>query len=233
VRKGGGLFLAAGPDVEPDVLATMFDWKLGPPDRAPHAVTLSATDLRHPIFRPFGSLAANLGQVRFDRAWRVHPDGWDVAARFTDGTPALLDRREGEGRVVLFASDVDRRWNDFPLLPSFVPFALEAVHYVASAHETGRDYVVGRAPAGAEPRPGVFRAQSDGRAIAVNVDPRESASASVEAAEFDSMIDRMVVPAGAAADARAKQSEARQSFWRYGLLLMLGVLIVESMVGRA
>jgi hypothetical protein len=234
VRRGGGAFIAAGPDVEPDVLATMFGWKtLGPVDRASKAVTLSATDLRHPIFRPFGSLAANLGQVRFERAWHVRPEGWDVAARFTDGTPALLDRREGEGRVVLFASDVDRRWNDFPLSPSFVPFTLEAIHYVAVTHERARDYVVGRAPSGAEQRPGVYRLQPDNRSVSVNVDPRESGSSSVGAAEFASMIDRVTVPAEAASDARARQSEARQSFWRYGLLLMLAVLIGESFVGRA
>ena len=58
------------------------------------------TDLRHPIFRPFGPLSANLGQVRFERTWRIRPEGWDIAARFSDGTPALLERAEGRGRIV-------------------------------------------------------------------------------------------------------------------------------------
>ena len=89
-------------------------------------LTLAATDLRHPIFRPFGALAANLGQVRSDRAWRVSPEGWSIVARFSNGSPALLERALGAGRVVLFASDLDRQWNDFPLHPAFVPFALEA-----------------------------------------------------------------------------------------------------------
>ena len=48
-----------------------------------------------------------------------------MIARFSNGTPALLERPAGQGRVVLFASDIDRRWNDFPLHPAFVPFALE------------------------------------------------------------------------------------------------------------
>ena len=40
---------------------------------------------------------------------------------------------DGQGRVVLFASDLDRRWNDFPLHPSFVPFAMETLRHVAGA----------------------------------------------------------------------------------------------------
>jgi hypothetical protein len=35
------------------------------------------------------------------------------------------------------------------------------------------------------------------------------------------------------ADARAQQAEARQSYWRYALMLMLGVLVLESAIGKA
>jgi hypothetical protein len=234
VRGGGGLFVAAAPDVEPVVLSTIFDWRpaLSGGEAAADPVSLSATDLRHPIFRPFGSLAANLGQVRFQHAWRVRADGWDVAAQFTDGTPALLERREGNGRIVLFASDIDRRWNDFPLHPAFVPFAVEAVRYVSAAPDRAREYSVARVPRGAEPRPGIYRAEPGDRAVAVNVDPRESASARITPDEFDGMLDRVSTDAGAYQAARAQQVEARQRYWQYGLLLMLGALVAESFVGR-
>ena len=235
VRAGGGMLIAAAPDVEPIVLSTMFDWRpaLSAVEQSSGAVALSATDLRHPIFRPFGALAANLGQIRFERAWRVRAEGWDVAARFTDGTPALLERAEGKGRVVLFASDLGRRWNDFPLHPAFVPFAVEAVRYVSGVRDRGRDYSVARAPDGAQPRPGIYRAQPDGRAVAVNVDPRESATATMTPDEFEGQLDRVSVGASAAAEIQAQQSEARQGYWQYGLLLMLAALVAESFVGRA
>jgi hypothetical protein len=234
VRSGAGLLIAGSPDVEPVVVSTMFNWHpaMAGTETA-SAVALSATDLRHPIFRPFGSLAANLGQVHFDRAWRLNADGWDVAARFTDGSPALLERHEGQGRVVLFASDFDRRWNDFPLHPAFVPFALEAVRYVSGARDRGRDYLVGAAPDGSDVRPGVYRAKADGRAIAVNIDARESATAVVRPDEFVAMVERVSPMSGAATDARVQQIEARQNYWQYGLLLMLATLIAESFVGRA
>src|SRR5262249_58648890 len=110
------------------VLAGMWDGPAAPRpiDRRDKPLALSATDLRHPIFRPFGGLAANLGQVQFERLWHVDPDGWNVAGRFTDGTPALLERSDGSGRLALFASDLDRRWDDFPLPPPLVAFALES-----------------------------------------------------------------------------------------------------------
>lgn len=236
VRAGGGLLVAASAAVDPSVLASGMGWApLSPEDRAGAPVMLSATDLRHPIFRPFGALAANLGQVRFDRIWRVRAPGWDVAARFTDGSPALVERREGNGRVVLFTSDVDRRWNDFPLHPAFVPFAVESVRHAAGARERKREYLVADAPAGASPEPGVYLAARDQRRVAVNVDPREATAERLTPQEFDAMLQRVDAAAAASSlpgDARSRQTEARQGLWRWGLMLMLAALAAESFVGR-
>jgi Aerotolerance regulator N-terminal/von Willebrand factor type A domain len=231
VRGGGGLLIAASPDVEEAVVSTMFDW---PPARSAAEQrlkgTLSVTDLRHPIFQPFGALAANLGNVRFERSWRLKSDAWEVAARFTDGSPALVERSEGKGRVVLFASDLDRRWNDFPLHPSFVPFAVETLHYVSGIRVDVREYVVGRVPDGVRAAPGVYPFAN--RTVAVNVDPRESATARLSDQEFHDMIDRVAQRPAGPTDARAVQAEARQSYWQYALALMLGVLVVESVIGK-
>jgi hypothetical protein len=234
VRRGGGLLVAAAPDVEPSVLASMFGWKasFATTDSTTVPSVLSVTDLRHPIFRPFGALAANLGQVRFDHAWKVHPDGWTIAARFTDGTPALVERHEDAGRIVLFASDVDRRWNDFPLHPSFVPFTVEAVRYVCGSRDDASDYVVARAPQGARPEPGVYKIAGD-RSVAVNVDPRESATAAMNEDDFRSMVEVVNAGTTGGADARAQETENRQGYWRYGLMLMLAALVAESFIGKA
>ena len=235
VSAGGGLVIASSPEMDPAVLSSMFKWTpgiSGPIEVGP-SVTISPTDQRHPIFRPFGPLAANLGQVHFSKVWNVTGDNWDVVARFTDGRPALAERREGQGRVVLFASDVDRRWNDFPLNPAFVPFMVETVRYASGTRDRGRDYIVGSAPAGGDARPGIYHASSDTRAIAVNVDPRESATSVLDAKAFTSMIEPVATSQNATAGARAAHVEARQRYWQYGLLLMLLALVAESFVGRA
>lgn len=232
--RGGGVLVAGGPDVESSVLSTVFDWKpaLATGEQGEAGVTLAATDLRHPIFRPFGALAANLGQVRFDRAWRIRPDGWDVAARFTDGAPALLERPSGAGRIVLFASDVDRRWNDFPLHAAFVPFVVEAVRYAAGSQDAAADYVVARVPRGTPAEPGIRGVPPRDRPVAVNVDPRESSVARLTPEAFQSMLDKVPAPAPAG-EARALQTETLQGYWRYGLMLMIAALVAESVVGRA
>ncbi|MBA2301106.1 MAG: BatA domain-containing protein [Acidobacteria bacterium] len=231
VRTGGGLLIAAAPDVEPSVVASLFGWSTAGfvPAEARQA-SLTATDSRHPILRPFGAFAANLGNVRFERAWKVDGTGWHVAARFDDGSPALLERGEGQGRVVLFASDLDRRWNDFPVHPTFVPFVTEAVRHVAARAVSPDQFVVGRVPAGIPGEPGVHQLEG-GRAIAVNVDPRESSTSLMTSQEFSDMLEPVAVTM--ARSAREEQTESRQSLWQYGLLMMLGVLIVESFVGRA
>ena len=48
--------------------------------------------------------------------------GSRVAVRLQDGTPLLLEKPLGEGRVMLFASGFDNLTNDLPLHPVFVAF---------------------------------------------------------------------------------------------------------------
>jgi hypothetical protein len=114
-----------------------------------------------------------------------------------------------------------------------VPFALEAVRYASGFRDRGRDYFVGSSPEGSDVRPGVYRAAADGRTIAVNVDARESATAVIRPDEFVAMIERVSPAGGNATGVRARQVEARQGYWQYGLLLMLAALAAESFVGRA
>ncbi len=208
VRNGGGLLVAASDDVEPAVLATMMGWVgFSAAVQAEPAGALAPTDVRHPIFRPFGALAANLGEGRFDRTWTLRADGWDVLARFTNGSPALMERREGSGRVLLFTSDLSRRWNDFPLNPAFVPFTIETVRHAAGSSDRRRDYVVAEAPDGVVPEPGAYDVA--GRRITVNVDPRESAVAVMNAADFEKMLqpaDRGGGRAGGAACAAGRRA---------------------------
>jgi Aerotolerance regulator N-terminal/von Willebrand factor type A domain len=231
VRAGGGMLVAAAPDVEPSVLATAMGWTGFSAVEQPADVVLAATDVRHPILRPFGPLAVNLGQVRFNRTWRVRDAGWDVVARFTDGSPALLERRDA-GRVVLFASDLDRRWNDFPLHPGFVPFTVETVRHITAFSDGRRDYTVADAPKGAKPEPGTYPLDGGRRRVAVNVDARESATSRTTPEEFKAMLQPVASKKSDPAERLAQQSEAQQNLWRYGLMLMLGALVAESVLGR-
>ena len=194
LAAGGGVFVAAAPDADAAVLSVLFYWTppLDPED-VEHAGVLAATDLRHPVLRPFAAVAANFGQIAFDHAWRIDTrEHWRVVARFTNGDAALVERTGGPGRLLLFTSDVDRRWNNFPLHASFVPFAQETARYLARARRPLRLTRGGCTPGRrAATRP---RRAWNGRAVAVNVDPRESRIERVTADEFRAMVTPTTSP---------------------------------------
>jgi hypothetical protein len=91
------------------------------------------------------------------------------------------------------------------------------------------NYLVADAPAGVAARPGL--APAGNRTIAINVDPRESSVERVTPVEFQQLVAR----ASGASQPRmvrlAQQTEGQQNYWRYGLMLMLGALVVEAFVG--
>ena len=53
-----------------------------------------------------------------------------VMARFDDGSPALVERSHGQGKVVVWASSLDEYWTDLPLQPVFLPLVHELAKYV-------------------------------------------------------------------------------------------------------
>jgi hypothetical protein len=233
LAAGGGVFVAAGPNVDSSVLSAALGWTppLAARERADPGA-LAPTDLRHPIFRPFGPASADLGQVSFARAWDIaDASSWRSVAEYTDGPPALLERRADAGRVMLFTSDLDRRWNDIPLHAAFVPFVQEMVRHLAGGAPAQTAFLVADVPADVPAQPGVV-SRSGGHRAVVNVDPRESGVERLDASAFERSLTRTAPPAGAGPVRRAAQVEAQQSYWRYGLVLMLAALVAESFVGR-
>lgn len=230
LAAGGGLFVAAGPDVDASVVSTLLDWPPIAPRDLRNPGVLAATDLRHPVFRPFDAVAANLGQIVVERAWDVDPGAaWRVVARYTNGGTALAERAGSAGHLLLFTSDLDRRWNDFPLNPAFVPFAQEVARYLGARPPAVSAYLVADAPAGVAPRPGLVTAGN--RTLAINVDPRESSVERVTPAEFQSLVTRSSGASQPRAVRLARQTEGQQNYWRYGLMLMLAALVVEAFAG--
>ena len=75
--------------------------------------------------------------VKFFYALDVEPGDSTVVVRLADQTPLLLERRMGEGRVVLLTSGLDNLTNDFPLHPAFVPFIEQTARYLAGSERQG------------------------------------------------------------------------------------------------
>ena len=75
--------------------------------------------------------------VKFFYALNVDPGDARVIVRLGDQTPLLLEKRIGEGRVVLLTSGLDNLTNDFPLHPAFVPFIEQTARYLAGSERQG------------------------------------------------------------------------------------------------
>jgi hypothetical protein len=239
LKSGGGLLLTAGPDVEPQVLREALQdvVPIAMKARETPPLRFAPSDSRHPVFRLFGG-GATLANVSFARAAALEaPANAEVIARYTDGTPALVEEHVPAGRVLIFASDLNNRWNDFPLQPAFVPFVHEALRYLSAARAPKTDYLVGelQGPLGARPGaawlPGTG-STTVGHRVAVNVDPRESDPARITADAFRTGVTRLNATAARQARAQAREREENQRLWQYGLLLMAASLIAEGVVGR-
>src|SRR5438093_4738541 len=239
-RKGGGVLLAVGPEVDADVVADVFGnastLQVATAGVRPGPRALAPADVRHPIFQPFAANPGVLGLVTFDTVARISGSACPTLARFTTGDAALIECPAGDGRALVLASDLSNRWNDFPVHGTFVPFVHEMIRYLASARSQSSEYLVAAAPAGGPRTPGVFSLPDSSnpagppRRVAINVDPREGDPARVSVDEFLSAVTSMKNAGVSEARVEARQQEDQQHLWRYLLVVMAIALAVEGIV---
>jgi len=94
-------------------------------------LTVAESDSSHPLMQGSQGWA----NVRFYYAVAVDPSAGRVIARLSDQTPVLVDKKMGEGHVLLFASGLDNLTNDFPVEPVFVPFVKQVARYLSGSEE--------------------------------------------------------------------------------------------------
>jgi hypothetical protein len=209
LANGGQVLLAMGPDVDPGTLSDVLGVRLSfgdAPVKTPGA-TMIASDGRHPIFRPFLNASGALGDVQVEQHRRLNDQGEQtVLARFSGGDAALVEQTVGQGRLLVFTSDLDNQWSRFPLNPSFVPFTVETARYLTR----------GRRPVQVE----------------TVADVRESNPAATTVEEFTNAVERTNRSALQVAGNGARDIEDRQRWWQIGLTLMLVALAGEALLGR-
>ena len=141
VRSGGSVLIAAGTSAGGRSQIPIFGARIletrdysRVPDRF---MTVGSSDPSYPSV----SKAEGWPGVKFFYALNVEPgtgaDASRVIVRLGDQTPLLLEKRIGEGRVVLLTSGLDNLTNDFPLHPAFVPFIEQTARYLAGSERQG------------------------------------------------------------------------------------------------
>jgi len=135
VERGGGLFVSVGYRTDPDryneALGKLLPSRFTEIKSRGHGsfevspVGLALPPLERDEFRVFRSGGAGVfSEVRFGRVIATEPSlsaRSKVLLRYTDGLPAVLERKVGKGRVLLLTSTVDDDWTDLPLRSIFVP----------------------------------------------------------------------------------------------------------------
>ena len=138
LARGGGVVIAAGRRLSARTSASSFVPAriTGAADRlTDRGGTISQVRQEHVLFAPFHGMDEALSSARFLRYPRLDvATGADVLARFDDGLPAIVEKRTGEGRLLLLAAPLDARSGDFPLQPAFLPFVRQLM-----VHASGRD----------------------------------------------------------------------------------------------
>ncbi len=108
---------------------------------------LGSFDRRHPALEPFdqemvsGSLSPDFFNIY---ALKVKDEAENLMS-FSDGTPAILERKAGLGEVVLLnGSSWNLNWTNLPLKPIFLPLVQQLVLYLVSPPQQMEAGVGGR-----------------------------------------------------------------------------------------
>ncbi len=141
VRAGGSLFIAAGTAAGARSQIPIFGAHINQtrdysrvPDRY---MAVGSSDSSYPAVAKANGWPGVKFFYALDVDPGVGPDAARVIVRLGDQTPLLLEKRIGEGRVMLLTSGLDNLTNDFPLAPSFVPFIEQTARYLAGSERQG------------------------------------------------------------------------------------------------
>jgi hypothetical protein len=181
VEAGGGLFVAAGPRaVWPSDIDALPAVLTGPVDRTRgDAARIGALELGHPVFEVFRApRSGDFSSARVYGYRNATPaTGTQVLARFDAGAPAVIERRVGTGRVLLWTSTLDLSWSDLPIKPVFLPFVQQSVRYLANYREPAPWLSVGQVldPGGVRPtiQGSVIALTPSGRRVSMGDDEGE------------------------------------------------------------
>lgn len=186
------------------------------------------------------------------------PEDSTVIARFDTGSPAWVEVPVGGGSLLIMMSGWHPRDSQLSLSSKFVPLLFSIFSDAGSRVGGVRQYFVGdplpteegqdkiTLPSGEEQPleansffrpdiPGIYRVE-DGPALAVNLRPSESELTPLGKEPLAALGVPIGKPAGNTSTStkrtlRHQESEAEQNLWRWAVIVLLALLVVESWLG--
>lgn len=143
VQNGGGLLAFAGQRTTTATRIPVSGHSIRPAStRAGTDQFLSTgqVDSGHPLMSATdGWYAVNLSQTV---PVETHPDD-DVLVRLENDEAFVIERRIGQGRMLLVTGGLDNQWNDLPIRPVFVSFMIEAARYLSGSEQVATAFEAG------------------------------------------------------------------------------------------
>ncbi len=172
VKRGFGLIVFPGDRILPQfyndelykklsLLPSPFGDARGDEKNQEQGFNLKGTGLTHPIATLWTDPeAGNLSAPKFYKAYALSPAAPEdkpkeardpngpgapvTVLQFTDGTPYMMERSYGRGRVIQFASSADTQWNELPVRPGlFVPLMHRALGTLVARQDEALTVQVG------------------------------------------------------------------------------------------
>jgi hypothetical protein len=163
VRGGGGLMIFPGELTAPAFYNTMLGEGLGLLPATMGAAWGDATqDKQFRMLQPGGytnpivsiwqdPASGTLASARFFKGLALEPlrkqseEAGDAAAvlSYADGTPAIVERTWGSGRVIEFSSTANTAWNDLPAHPAFVALMQRVLGRLVTSRDDALNIPVG------------------------------------------------------------------------------------------
>jgi hypothetical protein len=110
--------------------------RVGSVTERPDGARWASVDFSHALFESFRAARADFSSVSATRYRNLVPlAGASVIARFDDGSPVVVERAHGDGRVMMLALTLDPHWTDLPYHPLWVPLT----HQLARRSLAGRE----------------------------------------------------------------------------------------------
>lgn len=155
VYGGGGLLIAPGNLTRTENFnSTLFRDGSGmspallmpaTPGDGSAATSLLGLDLAHPLFQFLRGRPDPVPTSTVGRYFPVTVRDTDarVLARYASGQPFAVEANAGRGRVLMLTTPLDADWGTLPLSSFYLPFAQNAVRYLASVGEVRRNLAPG------------------------------------------------------------------------------------------
>ncbi|MGB5811316.1 MAG: BatA domain-containing protein [Polyangiales bacterium] len=129
VSGGGSLWITAGDRINPraygSVLRELLPGRYTTTRTEDRALSLESDELPE-IDQAVVRGRSPIDEVALDAT---------VTARFSDGSPAMVEHRFRSGRVGMLATTIDDAWTDLPYQPAFVPFVIRTLTRLAGRAE--------------------------------------------------------------------------------------------------